>query len=690
MSAQKNLRQNLLRYGPHAAFRGMFFVFVLLISLITLSIKYYNLSNAAPAAYINFQARLLQGSGAIVPDGTYDIEFNLYENSTGGSSLWTEDHSVTVKAGYLSVYLGSDQAFPVLDWSDDKYLTMNVEGDGEMTPRLLLTAVPYAFAAGNSAQLGGVNAANYARRDAANTFTGAPNSFTPNNGTAIFQNSTAANGLLELTTANTRRALTVKTGSSTNLTIWGTGGIESMGAAIFGDYLQVSGTTNASSFAGSLGVGTATPTTAKLVVKSTTSNSSSAALNVTNSSDSSLLYVRSDGNIGVGTTSPGSYRLNVQGGDANFSNDVDIGGALAVSGGLTVGTVDATGTLLVLDTKNTAGDPTGVNGGMYYNSDSGKFRCYQNSTWVDCISAAGSGVTSLNSETGAVTIQGTTDQITVNTSSGILTLSTPQDINTTSSVTFASLQVTGNGEVDGNLTVDGFLKLNSFGLVVGGEDYLCINGTWEVSICDPPEPFSSMSSYNMDGPMTSLMQDADRSSGLQNGDHASLASLNVSGPTILSSLTVNGSATFTGIVTVEELIVNTNLVVGGQIISRGEAPEIALGSLLLNSEGSQANDYAQVEISGTDTAGTVKVMTGTELNLTDAEEYEIARITFSEAYAQPPRIVITAKNSSSATTGAFVELIEGGFVIKTVGKLMTSTDYEYDYIIVSSSTVASQ
>ncbi|MES2970929.1 MAG: hypothetical protein V4702_01240 [Patescibacteria group bacterium] len=51
-------------------------------------------------------------------------------------------------------------------------------------------------------------------------------------------------------------------------------------------------------------------------------------------------------------------------------------------------TADATGALLVLDTKNTAGDPTGVNGATYYNSNTNKFRCFENSAWADCITSA--------------------------------------------------------------------------------------------------------------------------------------------------------------------------------------------------------------------------------------------------------------------------------------------------------------
>ncbi len=47
---------------------------------------------------------------------------------------------------------------------------------------------------------------------------------------------------------------------------------------------------------------------------------------------------------------------------------------------------DTVGTLLVLGTKTNAGDPTGVNGAMYYNSNLGRFRCYENSAWQNCLS----------------------------------------------------------------------------------------------------------------------------------------------------------------------------------------------------------------------------------------------------------------------------------------------------------------
>jgi hypothetical protein len=45
---------------------------------------------------------------------------------------------------------------------------------------------------------------------------------------------------------------------------------------------------------------------------------------------------------------------------------------------------DTVGTLLVLGNKTNAGDPTGVEGGMYYNSSMKQMRCYIDSVWRAC------------------------------------------------------------------------------------------------------------------------------------------------------------------------------------------------------------------------------------------------------------------------------------------------------------------
>jgi hypothetical protein len=128
---------------------------------------------AATSSTINFQARLLSSSGNIVPDGNYHIEFKIYDSLAAGASAqgvcsldsstddcwWREERTtgnlVRVVNGYFTVNLGSVTSFGAnIPWDQELWLTMNVGGtsgptyDGEMTPRMKLTAVPYAITAG--------------------------------------------------------------------------------------------------------------------------------------------------------------------------------------------------------------------------------------------------------------------------------------------------------------------------------------------------------------------------------------------------------------------------------------------------------------------------------------------------------------------------------------------------------------
>lgn len=126
-----------------------------------------------------------------------------------------------------------------------------------------------------------------------------------------------------------------------------------------------------------------------------------------------------------------THTLQVEG-TADIANDLNVGDALSVGqggintdgvailrGGASIGslftvdtassvvrvgstTADSTGIVLVLDTKNTSGDPTGVDGAMYYNSNLQAFRCYQSGEWRSCIGGLAT------SSTSAQTISGTT------------------------------------------------------------------------------------------------------------------------------------------------------------------------------------------------------------------------------------------------------------------------------------------
>lgn len=79
------------------------------------------------------------------------------------------------------------------------------------------------------------------------------------------------------------------------------------------------------------------------------------------------------------TDSTTAFQINSSGGTNMFV--IDSTNSRAYIGSPTA---DATGALLVLDTKNTTGDPTGVAGAMYYNSALGRMRCHVDATWRYC------------------------------------------------------------------------------------------------------------------------------------------------------------------------------------------------------------------------------------------------------------------------------------------------------------------
>ena len=96
---------------------------------------------------VNFQGKVVNSDGTNVVDGLYTFVFKLYDASSGGSNPWTEtQNNVQVTAGIFRVSLGSVTPFSGVDFNTDNlYLGINFNSDGEMTPRIRFAAVPYAF-----------------------------------------------------------------------------------------------------------------------------------------------------------------------------------------------------------------------------------------------------------------------------------------------------------------------------------------------------------------------------------------------------------------------------------------------------------------------------------------------------------------------------------------------------------------
>lgn len=100
---------------------------------------------------ISFQGKVVNTNGTNVATANYDFEFKIYTVSSGGAAIWTETRTganqVTVTDGVFQVNLGSVTALPgSVDFNTDNiYLGINFNNNGEMTPRVQFTAVPQAF-----------------------------------------------------------------------------------------------------------------------------------------------------------------------------------------------------------------------------------------------------------------------------------------------------------------------------------------------------------------------------------------------------------------------------------------------------------------------------------------------------------------------------------------------------------------
>jgi len=130
--------------------------------LVVVGLLICNLAYADVPKLINFQGRLTDASGKFVPDGNYTLTFKLYNDSTGGSSKWSEVQLVSVAKGLFNVVLGSVTPIPdsIFEYSN-AFLGIQVAADPEMTPRQRLSTLGYAYYAKNSDKLDGLHASDF-------------------------------------------------------------------------------------------------------------------------------------------------------------------------------------------------------------------------------------------------------------------------------------------------------------------------------------------------------------------------------------------------------------------------------------------------------------------------------------------------------------------------------------------------
>ena len=94
---------------------------------------------------IDFQGRITDSTDNPV-NGPVGITFAVYEDSTGGAALWSETQNpVYVSNGLFHVFLGAVTPLPEdLFNESNRWIGIDVNSDGEMSPRTQIASVPYA------------------------------------------------------------------------------------------------------------------------------------------------------------------------------------------------------------------------------------------------------------------------------------------------------------------------------------------------------------------------------------------------------------------------------------------------------------------------------------------------------------------------------------------------------------------
>jgi hypothetical protein len=197
-------------FGQNKALTKLVTTIVIFVLLFGSIFSFYSQkTKAAPGINrtINFQGKLVNGDGTNTTNGSKSIVFSVYSVSSAGSALWSETQSVTTTDGIFRATLGSVTPFSTLiDFnSDSLYLGVKVGSDAEMTPRIQLTAVPYAL---NAEKVGGLTVTN-----TTGTLT------VPNGKTISFADAFTTAGAF---------ALTLTTTAATNVTLPTTGTLSTL------------------------------------------------------------------------------------------------------------------------------------------------------------------------------------------------------------------------------------------------------------------------------------------------------------------------------------------------------------------------------------------------------------------------------------------------------------------------------
>lgn len=191
----------------------------LLFLVLPLILLYLTACAAKLTPNLSHQGQLLNASGNPVADGNYEIVYNIFQASSGGSAVYTETDTVAVENGLFTNTLGLNTTIDPTIFAQPTWLELTVNGE-TLTPRQRLQGSPFAFSLVSGAVVQG--AQTITRTFAGQEDTGATLTVLNNDGSATgghgllaINQSTALNADRDKTAALQARAVGGNSGANT-------------------------------------------------------------------------------------------------------------------------------------------------------------------------------------------------------------------------------------------------------------------------------------------------------------------------------------------------------------------------------------------------------------------------------------------------------------------------------------------
>src|SRR2546430_2734072 len=117
--------------------------FITLVALLALAAGH---AAAQAPRTIGYQGVLADPFGNLIPDGNHSITMRLYDAANAASAIYGEKQTVPVVHGVFNAIIGSVTPLPASLAFDRAYFVgVSVDDGAELSPRIPLTAVPYAI-----------------------------------------------------------------------------------------------------------------------------------------------------------------------------------------------------------------------------------------------------------------------------------------------------------------------------------------------------------------------------------------------------------------------------------------------------------------------------------------------------------------------------------------------------------------